>query len=165
MSDHETADALFEPIGAPLLRIRGTYPVVVCPTGTGATVWVHWLPMHKRSMPCRTGSCPHCSEGVPRRPLCYLPALLLRSAGGISGWRSVVLELPLRAGAVVRERVGQCFALRRSKPCGTVDLQFVGKVTAPSERIPFNVFRTLNALWRIPTQDAVALVDSRYTEE
>jgi hypothetical protein len=164
MSAHENVDALFEPIGCPLLRIKGTYPTVLCCTGPGATVWVHWLPEHQRSMPCRSVSCSYCSEGVPRRPLCYLPALVLRSTGGVSGWRSYVLELPLRAGRELRDRLGQCVALRRARPCGIVDIRAVGKITAPGDRVPFDVFRTLSSLWRVQTQDQIALVDSRYTD-
>lgn len=164
MDSHESSDPLFGTVCVPLLRIRGTYPTVVCPTGPTVSVWMHWLPEFKRSMPCVRSECPHCAEGFPRRPLSYVPALLLRSSGGVARWSPVVLELPLRAGIAALERRGQCVSLRRTKHQGPVELLLCPKLQPPSERGTVSVFETLFSLWRIPRSNQITLVSPQYNE-
>ena len=165
METNATATVPACAVPVPLLRIKCSYPVMVCATGPAVSIWMHWLPEFRRSMPCVVGRCPHCREGMPRRPLSYVPALVLRSAQGEVRWRRTVLELPLRTGTLLHDRQGQCFALRRSKPCGPIDAVPSGKLPSPKSGERIEVYATLFPLWRIPRTTAIALVSSGYTEE
>ena len=151
-------------VPCPLHRIRGTYTSLWHIAGPAVSVWVHWLPDFKRSMPCVVYRCPHCREGLPRRPLSYVPAYLLRGNGELAYWSRSVLELPLRTGRELFNRIGSVVCLRRARPCGPVD---VGRSLLPVPQCDgkrFEVLPTLFALWRIPSSMQVALVGPGYTE-
>lgn len=163
-TDHATA--LQPPVicPIPLLRIRATYPIVLHINGPGVSIWMHWLPDFKRTMPCVRRTCPYCRAGLPRRPLTYIPAMVLRGASGFREWRRVVLEVPLRAGKELFDLQGKGVILRRVKHCGPIDILAANHTELPADPRRFDVFGTLRTLWRIPASSQVALVSDGYTE-
>lgn len=151
-------------VPVPLLRVRGISPTVWYVAGPAVSVWVHWLPEYKRSMPCVCARCPYCRGGIPRRPLSYVPSYHYRQFSNGNWWSRAVLELPLRAGRELFDRIGKVVSLRRTKTMGPVEVLVMARSEPPRDGVRFEVLPTLFGLWRIPATMQVALVGSGYTE-
>src|SRR5438046_1722262 len=50
-------------------------------------VWLHWLPLAKRTAPCTAPDCPHC-PAVRQQWKGYAPALLFEAVEGKKTWWS-----------------------------------------------------------------------------
>lgn len=163
-TDHACSTAPVMPLDVPLLRIKCSYSTLVYPTGPGVALWMHWLPEFKRTMPCSRRQCAWCRDGLVRRPLSYVPALVLRGISGVSEWRRTVIELPVRAAHALSELRLSVVSLRRPKPCGMVEIEPKDLVLQPTVSTSIDVFRTLFTLWRLPASFQVALVSEGYTD-
>lgn len=142
----------------PLVRVRGTRPILVHVCGFIESYYVHWCPVLARTQPCIRGECTYCRQNLPRRPMSYSGILHWRLHGVDIGWFRSVLEVPFRAGLRLADLRGRCVSLRRQGACGRVDIQPGDVRVSQPTHAAFSPLPALRALWRITRSQQCTLV-------
>jgi hypothetical protein len=143
----------------PLLRVRGSVSLPVCPCGPVHTWLMHWCVVDSRTVPCVLTGCPHCADFSQRRPLSYLAVQHYVVRDGHLLWLPAILEVPLSTGIELADMRGLKVGLKRMTPRGKVIIGTFSTPVDPPRIEPFNILPSLFRLWRLPTNTPLRLVD------
>lgn len=143
----------------PLLRVKGTGSLPVCPCGPVHNYLMHWCQVDRRTVPCVLRGCPHCANFAHRRPMSYLAVQHFVARDAYSLWLPAILEVPLSAGVALAGMRGMKLGLKRMTPNGKVIIGTFATPIQPAAIEPFNILPSLFRLWRLPANTAIRLVD------
>jgi|SRR5215813_1032208 len=146
-------------VATPLLRVKGTYEIVVVPVCNVVGVWCHWLSEIKRTVACINTNCPNCNHGHPRRPLAYCGVLHFRTFADGTAFIPSTLELPMPAGHALGELGKHPVALKRTKAQGPVGIRSVQLREPVPACSAWNFLTGLRRMWRVNQSMQLAFVE------
>jgi len=161
MSAREGRDPGAPVIGTyrPLIRVKGSVSLPICPCGPVHTWLMHWCQVDRRTVPCIMSGCPHCADFQQRRPLSYMAVQHYVPRDIRLLWLPAILEVPFSTGIELAGMRGMKLGLKRMTPMGKVIIGAFSTTIEPPKIEPFNILPSLFRLWRMPTNAQLRLLE------